>query len=528
MPSGWPQVIVEGGFVTTKPVQAAGTLLLDDATYGLLGTGTLGGAATYSDLSAWVRSGTVTRPCTRQQGPLYSYSPGTAAIVLNNKDGRFDPGNLGGPYVAAGATELTAMTPVRLRAVWGGISYPLFDGYADGWADDGVNYAGHYAQTTLTATDAQKVLQGINLAAISPAGAGEATGTRVNRILTAAGWYTGTGKRVLAPGDSGLQATTFGDTAWNLMALASDSEIGELYVRGDGAVVFRNRHAILTDARSTAPQGVFGDVPGAAETAGTELAYRSVTRARDDATVANDVQATRAGGTLQEASDQASIDRYLFARTYTRSDLLLTADPETLTWAQWILYIAKADEDRFDQLVLYPLRDPVNLWPHALGREVGDRIQVWRRPPHVLDTTAPWTITSTGDTLGPSYIPVTTADAAKVNIGDQFQLYTSGGAPKDQAQWPLTVVALPPPFVGIVNVTFDKTLVTWVNNLDTAVQVTGAIVKDCFIRGISHDFDVSAGTWATTWTLQDASRYGSFWTLDQPILGKLDQNALAY
>jgi hypothetical protein len=101
-------------------------------------------------------------------------------------------------------------------------------------------------------------------------------------------------------------------------------------------------------------------------------------------------------------------------------------------------------------------------------------------------------------------------------------------APKDAGQWPLTVVALPPPFVGIVNVTFDKALTTWVNNADIAVQVTGAIVKDCFIRGIAHDFDVSAGSWQTTWTLQDASRYGSFWTLDQPTLGKLDQNALAY
>jgi hypothetical protein len=58
--------------------------------------------------------------------------------------------------------------------------------------------------------------------------------------------------------------------------------------------------------------------------------------------------------------------------------------------------------------------------------------------------------------------------------------------------------------------------------------VASAIVKDCFIAGITHAWDSAASTWLTTWTLQDASKYGSFFTLDNPTLGKLNSNALTF
>jgi len=53
-----------------------------------------------------------------------------------------------------------------------------------------------------------------------------------------------------------------------------------------------------------------------------------------------------------------------------------------------------------------------------------------------------------------------------------------------------------------------------------------AISKDCFIRGIQHDF--TPLWWHTQWTLQSASKYGSFLTLDDATLGQLNENALAY
>jgi hypothetical protein len=115
--------------------------------------------------------------------------------------------------------------------------------------------------------------------------------------------------------------------------------------------------------------------------AGVELPYASAGRANDDTTLANDIQITRPGGTLQEATAPGSIATYLFPRTYDRSDVLLLSDAESLAYAQWVLYISETTEDRFETLTLLPGRDPPDLWPQALGRAIGDRIQIWRRPP---------------------------------------------------------------------------------------------------------------------------------------------------
>jgi hypothetical protein len=167
------------------------------------------------------------------------------------------------------------------------------------------------------------------------------------------------------------------------MQLATDSEVGELYMDGQGRVVFRNRQAILTDARSSTAQGVFGGLPGTVHPAGTERECALVSRPDDDTTLANDIQATRVGGALQEAQDPASESTYLFARSYSRSDLILQDDPTTMQWADYVLYLAKGDEFRIDEVTITPGVDPDNLFPQALGRELGDRVEVWKRPPNV-------------------------------------------------------------------------------------------------------------------------------------------------
>ena len=177
-----------------------------------------------------------------------------------------------------------------------------------------------------------------------------------------------------------MQATTFGDTALNLLQLTADSEIGELYIDGSGFVTFRERQALLTDTRSTASQATFGDD-------GVNLPYSGVSRNDDDTTLANDVQITAAGSSaLQEAQNAASIAKYLFPRSYARSDVLLTSDAEARTYAQWVLWISRNEADRFDTLTVTPLRD-ARLWPQVLGREIGDRITIIRTPPGMATIT---------------------------------------------------------------------------------------------------------------------------------------------
>jgi hypothetical protein len=385
LPPMFPQVIIELGVTPAAPVVPAGTLILDDPVYGKLDANKLGDATGWTDITRYVRSGTTARLSTRQQGPLLAYQPGSASAVLRNDDGRFDPDNATGPY----AGNLRAMIPFRARAVYASTEYHLFSGFTDSWGTAGTNWGPLYSETTVSATDGFKILAGITIPAVPPgagsAGAGEDTGARITRILNAAQWYTD--HRKIDTGDTVVQGTLFGDTALNLLQLTADNETGVLYIDGSGNLTFRHRHAILTDTRSTTVQAIFGDSPGTVHGALTELPYQAVTRSDDDTQLANDIQATTQGGALQEAQNLSSQRTYLFPRTYARSDLILQDDPTTLEWAQWVLSVSLAGQDRFDQLTVAPLRDPADLFPQVLGREIGDLIQVIRRPPGVAAIT---------------------------------------------------------------------------------------------------------------------------------------------
>src|SRR5262249_3336572 len=208
-----PPRIVEAGFQPASPAGTPAVFVLDSAVQGILDLDRLGsGVPVWADISQYVLSFTVTRASTRQQGPLLTVQASTCSVVLDNSDGRFDPDNLAGPYVAFGVTQIRPMIPVRVRAVYAGVNYPLFSGFADGWQDANVSYSAGtaagtgYDEVTLSATDAFKAFAGITLAPVAAAGAGEDAGARVNRILNSANWYAG--QRLIPAGDTTLQATT--------------------------------------------------------------------------------------------------------------------------------------------------------------------------------------------------------------------------------------------------------------------------------------------------------------------------------
>lgn len=384
-------------------------------------------AGVWTDVSSYLTIPLTTfRGSTRVQSPIVRYQAGTATVCLKNGDRRFDPTNLSGPYVSGGKSQVTPMRPVRIRATWNSVTYDVFRGFADFW--DVEWYDPFYSVTTVQLTDGFKVLANKKRPAVAAVGASENTGARVTRILNSAGWAAG--DRVIATGNSTLQATTLEGDALSELQAAAESEIGELYVDGSGRVVFRNRHALLTDTRSNTVQATFGDPP-------TAVAPFKVKLNTDDATLWNEIRVQRTGGVEQLMGDAASQTEFL-TRTYQASTLLLEDDTIVNNYAGWILYVSKDPEVRFDAIEIHAHADPANMFPHVLGREIGDRIKIVRRPP-------------------------------------------GGGA---------------------------------------------AIIREVFIRGISHQ--VTQATWITTWTLQSATKYGSFLVLDHPVLGMLDQNALAY
>lgn len=390
MTTGWPAIIVEAGFLPAGPGLPGGAFILGDATNGKLDTGTLSPVTAWTDIGGYlpdgtaiVQSVTITRSSTRQQGPLITYAAGTCTVTLANSDARFSPENLSGPYVSGGVTQVRPMVPLRVRVTWAGTTYPLFMGYVRSWTPPTAQNGPDYDYTIAEAQDGMCVLEGVTIPGTAPAGAGELTGARVARILAAAGWYDlAQGYSDIDAGRSTVQAYAGGSTALSLLQVTADSEIGELYINGSGQVVFRDRNAPSADTRSNTAQAVFGDQPGTSHAAGTELAYTEITRPDDDTTMANDIQATTdGGGNMQQAQDAASIARYLFPRSYARSDLILQSDADALSWAQYVLALSRDEEARFDSLAIQADADPDSLFPQALGREIGDRIQVWRRPP---------------------------------------------------------------------------------------------------------------------------------------------------
>lgn len=367
-----PQVFLDIGF---NGPQVGNVFTIHDPTRGVVGSVPVSGGDTWTSIDAEViRSWSVRRGSNHGDDPTLRYEAGTATIVLHDPDRRFDPENLAGPYVSAGRSQVEAMVRVRLRAVHNNISYPLFYGYADDFQPD---YQGNaWTYVTLTATDAQKVWAANDRGTSASVGAGEASGARINRVLDNSGWPTA--DRVVATGDSALQATTLDGNELGELQLVQDTEMGEFYVDAQGRAVFRNRHAMITDARSRLSQATFGD-GGYAATG--ELPYADAIPSTADDGQVNVVSITRVGGVEQTAEDPVSKARYL-AKVYSRSDLLLQTDAEALDYASTIRSLFSLPGRRFSRIEFNVPRPEAaaSVWPQVLGREFGDRITIKRRP----------------------------------------------------------------------------------------------------------------------------------------------------
>jgi hypothetical protein len=249
---------------------------------------------------------------------LDAFAAARFTAVLDNSDRRFDPTNLDGPYVIGPYTAIVPMRPVRVVADWGGVSYPLAYGFADNW---GITWDDPAVSTTvLTATDAWKVLADFDPLEVTPVGAGEDSGARVDRILDNAGWSS-TARDVDA-GNSTLQATNLSANALTELKLTADSELGQLYVAPDGKVTFRNRSSRTTASRSLTSQARFGDGAGLSSGLGLlteegvellvepdpddEIPYADLAIAYDDEVIRNRANIARVGGTTQTATPAPS------------------------------------------------------------------------------------------------------------------------------------------------------------------------------------------------------------------------------
>ena len=335
-------------------------------------TSTWGPDLIWTDVSDYLRGSTGNIAVSTQRGfsrGLQSWDIGRASIRLGNRDRRFSPSNLSGPYVSGGVTGVRPWRPLRLSATYAGTRYWLYTGYGTavqetwlpGMAD---------AYVTVPCEDEWSRLAAVDGLAQSPVGSGELSGARIQRILNAAGH---TGARAVETGVAALQATDLSQNTATALNLTADSEDGAIFVDGDGTVVFEGRTALVDNTRSNTVQATFSDGSG------SELPCSDVQVAYDGDLLRNIVSYTRVGGTAQTYANASS--RSLYGdRRETRTDLINTTDADVLSLASWRVAQYAQPELRVTQITIRPRANPAALFPQVLGRRVRDLIQVVVRP----------------------------------------------------------------------------------------------------------------------------------------------------
>jgi hypothetical protein len=311
----------------------AQTLILGS---GILGTNTLGDAtAVIVDVSDKVNRIETNRGRTALSD---QFQTGALTLRIVDQNGDFNPQNVTGPYYEL----LTPMKKVQISATYGGIIYPIFQGFITSYVTTYPDDSGEdLAITTIQAVDAFRLAQLAQISTVTGASAGNLSGTRVNQILDQIGWPA-----TMRDVDAGL-TTMQADPGTNRTALqalstVASSEYGSLYVDATGSFVFQDRGVTA---------GSIGGTPTVFADNGTGITYFDASWILNDVLIFNKATITRTGGSAQVALNQASIDKY-FLHSYFLDNLLMQTDAVALNYAQ--AYVASRAETsiRVDSIVL--------------------------------------------------------------------------------------------------------------------------------------------------------------------------------
>ena len=303
---------------------------------GILGTNILGDSASIIvDVSNRVNRIETNRGRTALSD---QFQTGSLSLTIIDQNGDFNPQNVSGPYY----NLLTPMKKVQITATYGAVTYPIFSGfitsYVTRYPDES---SADLATTTIEAVDAFRLVQLAQISTVTDSGAGQLSGTRINKILDEIDWPA-----TMRDVDAGL-TTMQADPGTNRTALqalttVATSEYGALYVDATGSFVFQDRAVTA---------GSIGGTPTIFADNGTGIDYFDASWILNDVLVFNKATITRAGGTAQVALNQASIDKY-FLHSYFQDNLLMQTDAVALDYAQ--AYVASRAETsiRVDAIVL--------------------------------------------------------------------------------------------------------------------------------------------------------------------------------
>tara|TARA_Y100000310_G_C20659512_1_gene803906 strand:- start:170 stop:1357 length:1188 start_codon:yes stop_codon:yes gene_type:complete len=318
-------------------------------------------APSWTDITHDVQSVYIKRG---RQTELNRMEAGIAKIRLKNFQGNYWPNNTSGLYYP----NVLPGKRVNIRALYNAVTYDLYTGFATGWPPSWLSSMGGQGPVVgINCADLIRNLAGYDL---NTAGyAEELSGTRVGNVLDDAGWPAGL--RDLDAGQSNIQASgAIADVkAMTHLFTVQDSELGIIYIAGDGDVQFEDRFHRLGSPH-TVSQATFGDDLG-------ENFYHGMEPEYDDDFIFNDIRITRSGGAQQTAGDAASVTAY-GKRTHSKTGLLMTTDNEALDQADYKLKRYKDAALRARTLTVLGERDPGNLWPKLCGYDISTRITLRR------------------------------------------------------------------------------------------------------------------------------------------------------
>jgi hypothetical protein len=291
------QVLV--GFQTTT---GFGTpFQLDDAVYGLLNTGTLGGLA-YADLTSLVLSVNIKRGRNRQ---LDQFNAGTAQVVFNNNSRILDPLNTSSIYYPF----VLPRSPIIIYAN----GTPIYSGFVEDWDLDYQN--ANQGRMFARCVDTFGTLANQQLNAFTPSV--ETSGVRVSTVLDRPE-IAYQGARSIGSGTStlGAYAVTQDTNVLNYLQQVNTSEQGYLYTSADGTLTFKGRSSVLNP------------VAGASFTTnGTGIPYMSLVNQYGSELLYNYIVTQSPAGAAQTNSDSTSISLYQ-AQNYNLLSLLNSTTTE--------------------------------------------------------------------------------------------------------------------------------------------------------------------------------------------------------
>ena len=332
--AGIPQLGATIDFVN-GPAFIATAFTLDDAVKGLLGTGQLADADDSVDISSIILRSSIRRGRNRI---LNKFEAGTAVVEIKDETGDWNPANTSGPYYG----KLVPLRKIRIFADYDGVRYYLFSGFITSYDTTFALGADEVSRVILNCVDGFRLLNNAAITTVPDTGAGQLSGTRINKLLDVVDWPTS--QRDINAGDSTMQADpgTADRTVLEAIQTVENSEFGGFFLDAEGNATFYSRTTVSQYADSTPV--VFSDD-------GTGIGYAQIDLAFDDTLIVNDVSVQRVNGTNQTVSDQTSIDNY-FKHSGARTGILVQTDTESLDQATMILQSRKNATLRIDSMTL--------------------------------------------------------------------------------------------------------------------------------------------------------------------------------